>query len=103
MAFGKAENFLDAVWATKKSESYLSEVMEINPKKNDAYLGLGLYNFAVAQIPSSFKWALNLAGISGDKETGVKYIEIAAENGNYAKVEAQYYLSQIQHGFSCRL
>ncbi len=99
IAFGKAGNFLDAAWASKKSESYLSQVLELNPKKNDAYLGLGLYNFAVAQIPSSFKWALNLVGISGDKDTGVKYIEMAAENGNYSKVEAQYYLAQIEMDF----
>jgi tetratricopeptide (TPR) repeat protein len=58
-----------------------------------------LYNFAVAQIPSAFKWALNLVGISGDKDTGVKYIEMAAENGNYSKVEAQYYLAQIEMDF----
>ncbi|HSD64048.1 MAG TPA: tetratricopeptide repeat protein [Ignavibacteriaceae bacterium] len=99
IAFGKAGNFLDAAWATKKSESYLSKVLELNPHRYDAYLGLGLYNFAVAQIPSAFKWALNLVGISGNKETGVKYIEMAAENGNYAKVEAQYYLAQINMDF----
>jgi tetratricopeptide (TPR) repeat protein len=99
IAFGKGGNFLDAAWAIKKSESYLSQVLELNPKKTDAYLGLGLYNFAVAQIPSAFKWALNLVGISGDRDTGVKYIETAAENGNYSKVEAQYYLAQIEMDF----
>lgn len=99
IAFGKAGNFLDAAWATKKSESNLSKVIELNPHNYDAYLGLGLYNFAIAQIPSAFKWALNLVGISGNKETGVKYIETAAENGNFAKVEAQYYLAQINMDF----
>ena len=99
IAFGKAGNFLDAAWATKKSETFLSELLEINPGRNDAYLGLGLYNFAVAQIPSAFKWALNLVGISGDMNTGVKYIETAAENGNYTRVEAQYYLAQIEMDF----
>jgi tetratricopeptide (TPR) repeat protein len=99
IAFGKAENFLDAAWATKKSESFLTEVLELNPKKVDAYLGLGLYNFAVAQIPSAFKWALNLVGISGDMDAGIKYIETASEYGSYAKVEAQYYLAQIEMDF----
>lgn len=99
IAFGKAGNFLDAAWATKKAESFLSKVIELNPQRTDAYLGLGLYNFAVAQIPPAFKWALNLVGISGDKDVGVKYIENAAENGIYSKVEAKYYLAQIEMDF----
>ena len=99
IAFGKAGNFLDAAWATKKSESYLSQVIDINLRNYDAYLGLGLYNFAVAQIPPAFKWALNLVGISGDQNTGVKYIESAAEKGHYARVEAQYYFAQINKDF----
>ncbi len=99
IAFGTAGSFLDAAWATKKSETFLSKLLEINAGRTDAYLGLGLYNFAIAHIPSAFKWALNLVGISGDKDTGVKYIEMAAENGNYTRVEAQYYLAQIEMDF----
>lgn len=95
VAFTREENYLDAVWASKKSETYLTETLRIDPKFIDAYLGLGLYNFAVGQIPSAFQWALSLAGIKGDKQKGIEYIKKAAANGNLAKVEAQYYLSQI--------
>ncbi len=100
MAFSKSEKFLDAVWASKKSESYLSRTLELDSTYYDAYLGLGLYNFAVGQIPSAFRWALNLAGIHGDKKTGLEYIEKAAKEGNISKVEAEYYLSQILSEFS---
>lgn len=95
VAFTKQENYLDAVWSSKKSESYLLEALELEPKFTDAYLGLGLYNFAVGQIPSAFQWALSLAGIKGDEEVGINYIKKAAVGGNLSKVEAQYYLSQI--------
>ncbi len=95
IAFTREENYLDAVWASKKSEAHLTETLRIDPKFIDAYLGLGLYNFAVGQIPSAFQWALSLAGIKGDKQKGINYIKKAAANGNLAKVEAQYYLSQI--------
>lgn len=93
--FTREENYLDAVWASKKSESYLNRTLELDPKFVDAYLGLGLYNFAVGQIPSAFQWALSLAGIQGDKQIGINYIKKAAAQGNLSKVEAQYYLSQI--------
>ncbi len=95
MIFMKAGNYLDAIWASKESESHLSEVIDKDPRYYDAYLGLGLYNFAVDQIPSAFKWALSLAGISGDEKKGLAYIKTAAEKGTYISVEAQYYLSQI--------
>lgn len=95
IVFTKAENYLNAAWAVKKSESYLNSVIEIDSTYYDAYLGLGLYNFAVGQIPTAFNWALSLAGIEGSKADGINYIKIAAKKGTFAKVEAQYYLSQI--------
>lgn len=95
IVFSRAEHYLDAAWATKKSESYLKKVIEIDSTYYDAYLGLGLYNFAIGQIPSAFKWALSLAGIDGDKSEGIKYIRQCAKNGYFSKIDAQYYLSQI--------
>ena len=100
IAFSKSEKFLDAVWASKKSESYLSRTLELDSTYYDAYLGLGLYNFAVGQIPNAFRWALNLAGIHGNKKIGLEYIKKAANEGSISKVEAEYYLSQILSEFS---
>ncbi len=93
--FARAENYLDAIWASKKSESYLSEALAKDSSTYDAYLGLGLYNFAIGQVPSAFKWALSLAGIHGEQSTGLRYLRLAAQRGNFSKVEAQYYLAQI--------
>ena len=95
IVFAKAESYLNAAWASKKSESYLNDALKINPKRADAYLGLGLYNFAVGQIPPGFKWALSLAGIKGNKELGIQYLKKAANEGYLSKTEASYYLSQI--------
>lgn len=95
ITFSKAEKFLDAVWASKKSEAYLNSTLEIDSSFYDAYLGLGLLNFAVGQIPGAFRWALSLAGIHGDKELGLNFIKKAAREGYTTKVEAEYYLSQI--------
>lgn len=95
IAFTQAENYLDAAWAAKKSESNLSDCLERNNKKYDAYLGLGLYNFAVAQIPKAFSWVLSIAGFSGDEETGFGYLKLASEKGDIARVEAKYFYSQL--------
>lgn len=95
IVFAKAGNYLNAAGASKKSENYLNESLKLNPKRADAYLGLGLFNFAVGQIPSAYKWALSLAGIKGNKEQGIQYIRKAASEGYLSKTEASYYLSQI--------
>jgi tetratricopeptide (TPR) repeat protein len=95
IAFAAAENYLDAVWAGKKSNSYLEDAIGINPERYDAYLGLGLYNFAAGQTPGAFKWVLKLAGMGGDKKLGIKYLKLAADEGTYSKTEAQYYYSQV--------
>ena len=95
VAFAKAGNYVDAVWAAKKSETYLSDCLQADSVFYDAYFGLGLYNYAMANIPSGFKWVLNLAGIKGNEKKGLRYIRITSEKGKYAKTEAKYYLAQI--------
>lgn len=98
LGYAKSESYINAIWSSKKSEKYLKKLIELHPANYDAYLGLGLYNFAAAQIPAAFKWALELAGITGDEETGIRYIQISAERGSLSRVEAQYYLSQLLTG-----
>jgi len=99
IAFGKAEKYLEMIWASKKSNSYLEDVLEIDQNYYDAYLGIGLIKFALSQVPSGFKWALAMIGFDGDSEKGLSYLKIAAEKGNYSKVEAEYYLSQLYAEF----
>lgn len=98
IAYAQEGNYLDAALASKRAESFLSSTLESDKNYYDAYLGLGLYNIAISQIPAGFRWVLKIAGISGDEDTGVQYIKLAASKGKYAKTEAQYYLSQILTG-----
>lgn len=95
MAYIQTNSELNAVWAVKNSNKYLHETLEINPAKYDAYLGLGLFNYALSMVPGVFKWALKLAGLSGDRDEGVNYLKQAYRNGDLTKTEAAYYLSQI--------
>ncbi|MBA4250609.1 MAG: hypothetical protein C0425_05265 [Chlorobiaceae bacterium] len=99
IAFGKSEKFLEMIWSSKNSNSYLNDLIKLNPKFYDAYLGLGLFKFALSQVPSTFKWALNMIGYSADNKEGIEYLVIAAQKGDLVKVEAEYYLSQIYSEF----
>lgn len=95
IAYNKAEKYLEMIWASKNCTSDLNDALKINPNYYDAYLGLGLFKFALSQVPSTFKWALNMIGFEGDINQGLEYIRITAYKGKWAKVEAQYYLAQI--------
>jgi TolA-binding protein len=95
IAFGKSEKYLDMIWASKKSSSYLTDVIELNNQNYDAYLGLGLFKFALSKVPAAFKWALSTIGFNGDQEEGLRFLTLASEKGKFAKVEAKFYLAQI--------
>ncbi len=95
IAEARSGNYLQALWTSNQMKKYLDEAVKIKPDLYDAYLGLGLYNFALSQIPSSLEWAANLVGINADKEAGLDFVKKAAQKGKLSKVDAEYYLSQI--------
>ena len=99
IAYGKAENYLEMVNASQKSYSYLSELIKADPKNYDAYLGLGLFKFALSRVPSSVSYLLNVAGFKTDLAEAFGYVAKAAQKGTFTKVEAQYYLGELQREF----
>ncbi len=95
IAEARSGNYLQALWTSNQMKSNLEEAVKIKPDLYDAYLGLGLYNFALSQIPSTLEWAANLVGITADKELGLAYVNKTVQKGKMAKIDAQYYLSQL--------
>jgi hypothetical protein len=95
MAFTRQESYMDAVLATKKSFYYLNNTILNDSTYYDAYMGLGLFNFMIAQTPPALKWAMRMTGIEGERDKGIEYLKIAADKGKFSKVEALFYLSQI--------
>ncbi|PKL82707.1 MAG: hypothetical protein CVV24_08630, partial [Ignavibacteriae bacterium HGW-Ignavibacteriae-3] len=86
---------VDAFWASKKAVGYFEETLELNPKYYDAYLGLGLFDYAMSFVPDFLKWAVNLTGLSSDKARGFRYIKTAFRKGTLDKTEASFHLSKI--------
>ena len=95
MAQATNNSSVDAFWSSKKAVKYFEESLELNPKYYDAYLGLGLFDYAMSFVPDFLKWAVNLTGLSSDKERGFRYIQKAYEKGTDEKIEAAFHLSKI--------
>ncbi|MCX7875566.1 MAG: DUF3808 domain-containing protein [Melioribacteraceae bacterium] len=86
---------VDAFWSSKNAVNYLEESLKIKPNFYDAYLGLGLLDYAMSFVPDFLKWAVNLTGLTSDKNRGLRYIKIAYNKGIYSKTEAQFHLAKI--------
>ncbi len=95
MAQSTNNSSVDAFWSSKKAVNYFEETLELNPKYYDAYLGLGLFDYAMSFVPDFLKWAVNLTGLSSDKARGFRYIKLAYRKGTLDKTEASFHLSKI--------
>jgi tetratricopeptide (TPR) repeat protein len=98
-AYTRNEEYLNALWATKMFHNDFNHILSIDSLYYDAHMGLGLYNFAVSQAPHSWRWALILTGIEGDRKIGLDYLKSASKKGKYTKVDAEFYLSQLYSEF----
>lgn len=94
MAHATSDATVDAFWASKKAVGYYEQTLELNPKYYDAYLGLGLFDYAMSFVPDFLKWAVNLTGLSSDKARGLSYIKTAYRKG-HEQTEAAFHLAKI--------
>ncbi len=83
-----------AVLDGRKGYSYLEDAIETNVNNHDAEMGLGMFNYFISRIPSSFRWLVKMIGFDGDRQKGLEQLERAAAKGTYAKNEAKWWLSQ---------
>ncbi len=94
MAYSTNNSSVDQLWASKKAIDYFERTLEINNKFYDAYLGLGIFDYAMGFVPDFLKWAVNLTGLTSDKDRGLKYIKKAFHRGA-DKTEAAFHLAKI--------
>jgi hypothetical protein len=95
MAQSTNNSSVDAFWSSKKAVGYFEDVLKLNKKYYDAYLGLGLFDYAMSFVPDFLKWAVNLTGLTSDKQRGFRYIKTAYLKGKEDKTEAEFHLSKI--------
>ncbi|MGK9477256.1 tetratricopeptide repeat protein [Melioribacter sp. OK-6-Me] len=95
MSYAINNSAVDALWYSKKAVKLFNTTLEINPKFYDAYLGLGLFDYAMSFVPEFLGWTLNIAGLSSNKARGLRYIKLAYDKGKYDRTEAAFHLSKI--------
>jgi hypothetical protein len=71
-----------------KCYSYSKQLVQEDPKYYDAYLTLGIYEYALGVIPWYMRWMIYVLGGRGSKEDGLAHLKLATEKGQYAKDQA---------------
>jgi len=66
----------------------LREAVKADPKLNDAYLVLGMYEYIAGSIPRGLRWLATLFDLTGDRDLGVRYLERATSKARVMAPEA---------------
>ncbi len=85
-----------AIPKAKAGAQHLQKALEMDPSLIDAKLGLGLYYYFLARVPTAAKpFAYLMVGMWGDRDKGLSYLQEVAQHGQAARQEARSVLGSI--------
>lgn len=99
-AHAHKKNYLKAAWDAKKGYDFFRDAVKADSTFYDAYLWLGMIHFAIGTIPKPLQWIVSMLGIEGNRDGGIREMELAAVGAIYSSVEAKYYLAQFYPWYS---
>ena len=86
--------WLDAYFDGKKSMKYLKKVVKLDENYEDAYLGLGVFDYQAAHLSGIAKLGV-LFGMRGDEKRGLERIQRAVDHASFARRQAAQMLASI--------
>jgi tetratricopeptide (TPR) repeat protein len=97
MAESDAGNTMGAIRESKKAFGFMKQGMKLKDQYPEFYFTSGLYNFYVEQYPEDHPMVKPVMWFfpNGDKELGLKEMELATQKGTFTRIEALYYLVYI--------
>ncbi len=95
-AFAGRGRYMKAVPAASSAVRHLNKALELDPSYDDAALGLGMYHYFGARMPSGARpFAFLLAGEAPDKDKGILFLRRVAVSTGTAREEARSVLAMI--------
>jgi len=68
---------------TKQSNVWAQQLLAVDPQCYDAHLASGISQYIIGSMATPVRWLLKLGGVSGDKQNGIRELELTAQNGRY--------------------
>ena len=94
MLYITRHKWLKAYFSGKRGVKSLKRALEIDPELYDAYMGLGLYEYSAATLPSAIKW-LSKFVMPGDAKKALEYLELCKDKGYFNSVAAKLFLIEV--------
>ncbi len=98
MIDGVRGNYLSAFEGIKRTKRYLDECLQHQPTRQDAYYGLGLYDYTLSRVSWFFRPLVHMVLPPGDRERGLRELVLASERGIATKMLAKFALLQTYSG-----
>lgn len=77
----------------KEAQVWSTRLLAVDPQAHDAYLNTGFSEYLLGSFPFYLRWVVKIEGVEGDKEKGLRQLEIAARSGSLMKPFAQLLLA----------
>ena len=77
----------------KRSTAYAQRLLNVNPQYYDAYLTTGSTEYLIGSLPFFVRWFVKVDNISGDKDAGIKAVQLVATKGHYLRPFAKILLA----------
>jgi tetratricopeptide (TPR) repeat protein len=87
--------YMDSLKDVTAARKLHSKVIEMDPNYTDARLVEGVHDYVVGSLPFTYKMFGFLVGFRGDKEGGVRELELVAKKGDLNKVDAEILLAAV--------
>ena len=92
---GLHDRDLPTARAGKKMRTLLLRSLALDSSLNDAYLGIGIYNYFVDTLPAIVKFLSIFIGLPGGSRTeGLRQLQLCADQGEIVHGEAKFYLAK---------
>lgn len=94
---GTYEFMLEKAWFSAlrngyQAQRYCDQARKADPQCIDAYLVLGVYQYATASLPLPVKLFAAMGGLHGSKKKGIEYVSHVANYGKYDRGAARVLL-----------
>jgi tetratricopeptide (TPR) repeat protein len=93
---GTRGEYLRAGSTAERGREHLERALALEPGLVDAKAPIGMYYFYASTVPDALRWLSFLWFVpSGDRDTGLRYLREAAEEGDVMRREARFVLLNV--------